>query len=210
MATAVQDLSVPEGVSLAPGEQVLGSGRFSVSNVLFFIHWQLVITNRRIVGRVPNTILAVIPLGFNQVSYPLPNVAGVAVRRAYSAGVFLFGVLFVLFGISPQASSPVGAIVIGLLLIVAAFRNSIQVTNSGGDKIRHSVSFMDRAAAETFVQQVNTAIATHAHPTGQAASTAGPSSSASDALAELQRLRDQGHVTPDEFEAKRREIIARL
>jgi hypothetical protein len=210
MSAASEAIALPEGVALAPGEQVLGTGRFSVSNLLFFIHWTMFVTNKRIIGRVPNTILAIIPLGFSQVSYPLANVAGVAVRRAYSALAFVLGILFVLGGISGR--SPI-AIFIGVVLLLAAFRNNIQITNSGGDRIRHAVSFLDRAAAEAFVQEVNTAIATHAHGSSvsQAPSPAPPAAAAaSEALAELKRLSDLGYLTPEEFDAKRREIIGRI
>lgn len=206
-----------EGVTLAPGEELLGSGRFRVSNILFFIWWNMSVTNRRVVGRVPNTILGVIPLGFNQVSYPLANVAGVGVRRAYSVGLLIIGLVLLLVGLSSFGSRSGSAggglvlLVLGVLGILGAFKNAIQLTNSGGDHIRHGVSFLDRAAAETFVQQVNTIIATHAHqPAVVAASNPSRSPSVSEALSELQTLRDQGHVTPEEYEAKRREIVARM
>lgn len=201
------DQRLPEGVTLAPGEQILGGGEFRVSNLLFFMHWRMVVTSKRIIGRVPNTILAIIPLGFNQVSYPLPNVAGVAVGRSYSALAFLVGALMVLaFG----SRGNIVGVLIGAAIFVAAFRNNIQITNSGGDKIRHGVSFLDRAAAESFVHTVNTVIATHTGSSHSAIPEMPTSRTASQALADLQALRDQGMVTDDEFETKRREIIARV
>lgn len=216
MSASAQAIPI-EGVTLAPEEQFLGSGRFRVSNVLFFICWNMVVTNRRVIGRVPNTILGVIPLGFNQVSYPLANVAGVTVRRAYSVAAFLIGAFLLLAGLSSfgSQSGSVGAVVVLLILgvvgILAAFKNAIQITNSGGDRIRHGVSVLDRAAAETFVQQVNTIIATHAHqPVVVASGNPSRAPSSSEALSELQVLRDKGHVTAEEYEAKRREIISRI
>ena len=207
MAAPERQVALPEGVTLAPGEEVLGSGEFRVSNLLFFIRWTMFVTNKRLIGRVPNTILAVIPLGSNQVSYPLANVAGVSVKRAYSAFAFLLGVILLISG---AASPNVLAIFIGVILLLAAFRNNIQVTNSGGDRIRHAVSILDRSAAEAFVQRVNTVIATHAHGVGAPAPSVAARSSAGEALAELQDLRDAGHLTAEEFDAKRREIIGRL
>ena len=216
MSASVQTVPI-EGVTLATGEELLGSGRFRVSNILFFIWWNMVVTNRRVVGRVPNTILGVIPLGFNQVSYPLANVAGVGVRRAYSVVLLVIGVFLILAGLSsfgsPSGSGGggVGLLILGVLGVLGAFKNAIQVTNSGGDHISHGVSYFDRAAAETFVQQVNTIIATHAHqPAVVAPSTTSRGPSSSEALSELQTLRDLGHITPEEYEAKRREIISRM
>src|SRR5262245_44896512 len=92
-------VAIPDGVALAPGEQPIAGGSFSFSNILFFLHWNMAVTNKRLVGHTPNTILGVIPMGYNQVSYPLAAVAGVAVRIRYSVFWLLVGLLFVLAGV---------------------------------------------------------------------------------------------------------------
>ena len=210
MTASSPALEVPHGVTLAPDERVLANGSFMLSNLLFFLHWQMAVTRKRLVGQVPNTVLGIIPLGSTQVSYPLAAIAGVTSRTRYFAFWFLVGAVLLLAGLS---SPNVIAIILGVLALLASFRAGIVITNSGGGKIDHAVSFFDRAAASTFAQQVNAAIATHAH---QAPVTvAVPASerhapSASDALAELARLRDAGHVSPEEYDAKRREIVGRL
>jgi Short C-terminal domain len=205
---------LPEGVELAPGELVAATGEFRVSNILFFIHWRMAVTNRRLIGRTPNTILGIIPLGSNHVSYPLANIAGVVTRRAYSLLSLIVGLFFLLAGLgglNTSASGGIILIVLGLLILVSTIRASIQVTNSGGQKIAHGIAFTDRSAAQGFVNTVNTTIATYAHQ-GGGPSTDAPavSRSASDQLDELQRLRDQGHLTPDEYETKRKQIIERM
>ncbi len=211
------DVGLPEGVVLAPGETVAAAGEYRVSNILFFLRWRMAVTNRRLIGRTPNTILGIIPLGSNQVSYPLANIAGVATRRAYSVISFLIGLILLLAGLGslggPNSSPGAGIIliVLGLLALVATIRVSIQVTNSGGQKIAHGIALSDRSAAQSFVNKVNTTIATHAHQGGgPPADVPVVSRLVSDQLGELQRLRDEGHLTPDEYEAKRKQIIDRM
>jgi membrane-bound ClpP family serine protease len=178
----------------------------------------MVVTNRRVMGRIPNTTLhGTIPLGFNQFSYPLANVAGVGFGRAYSVAAFLIGAILILAGLA-NFSSPGGTaggglvlLILGILGILAAFKNYVQIMNSGGGNTDHLVSFLDRAAAEAFIQQVNTIIATHAHqPVIVTPGNPPRGPSVSEALSELQLLRDQGHVTSEEYEAKRNEIVSRM
>jgi hypothetical protein len=210
MTASREDVVLPPGVTLAPGEWPLAHGSFMFSNLLFFLHWHLAVTSKRLVGETPNTVLGVIPLGSTQVSYPLAAIAGVTVRTRYSAFWLVFGLLFVLAGVGAKE---VVTIVIGLLALLAAFRAEISVTNSGGGRTGHGVAFLDRSAAAAFAQQVNTAIATHSHAglAGSVPAISAPSRSrASEVLDELADLRDAGHITAEEYEAKRREILARL
>jgi hypothetical protein len=216
MAASV-DVGLPEGVVLAPGETVAAAGEFKVSNILFFLRWRMAVTNRRLIGRTPNTILGIVPLGSNQVSYPLANIAGVATRRGYSVISFLIGLILLVGGFGstsgPNSSPGLGIvlIILGLLALAATIRASIQVTNNGGQKIAHGIAFSDRSAAQSFVNKVNTTIATHAHQGGGPPADAPVlSRSASDQLGEVQRLRDEGHLTPEEYEAKRKQIIDRM
>ena len=212
--TEAQAVEMPPGVTLAPDERVLAGGSFMFSNLLFFLHWRMAVTSKRLVGQTPNTILGIIPLGSTQVSYPLAAIAGVKTRTAYSVLALALGAILLLAGI---ANGNAILLILGVLGLAAAFNAKIEVTNSGGGTTGHQVAFLDRGSANAFLQQVSTVIATHAHqsPTvviGAAAAPAAPAVSlaASDALAELGRLRDAGHLSAEEYEAKRREIIGRL
>lgn len=201
---------LPDGITLAPQERVFRSGSFAFSTLLFFLHWRMAVTNKRLVGRTPNTILGVIPLGATQVSYPLSNIAGVQMRTSYSGLWLILGILFLLAGIG---GGSIVLVILGALAIIGSLNADIAVTNSGGGVIRHRVAFFNRGAASDFAQSVNEAIATHAGPTTPVAQQPveqARGTNASDALAELARLRDAGPVTNDEYEAKRQEILRRL
>jgi hypothetical protein len=209
MAASNTVADLPEGVLLTPGELVVGGGNFSFSTLLFFLHWNMAVTSRRLVGRTPNTIAGIVPLGSTSVSYPLANIAGVVTRTRFSLLWLVVGALFLLGGLQ---GPNIIAIAIGLVALAASYNAQIFITNSGGGHIGHNVAFFDRGAADGFVRDVNAAIATYAHqvlvPTLPSASPV--AASASDTFAELLRLRDAGHLTQDEYEAKRRDVIDRL
>ncbi len=206
---ATHAYELPEGVTLTSDERVVAGGRFMFSNLLFFLHWRMAVTSKRLVGHTPNTILGVIPLGSTDVSYPLANIAGVTTRTAYSFFWILVGVIFVLGGLG---APNVVALLIGLLAFLAAFNAEISVTNSGGGKTGHRIAFFDRGNARLFADDVNRAIATYAHQATVVvapAATNTPTNTA-DRLSELARLRDAGHVSAEEYEAKRRDILGGL
>jgi hypothetical protein len=213
---AVQSISadLPEGVILAPDERVVAQGTFAFSALFFFLHWKMAVTTKRLVGKTPNTILGIIPVGSVNVTYPLPNIAGVVTSTSVSFLWIIVGLIFLLGGIG--AKSPV-AMVIGLIALIASYSGQISI-NSGMGRINHPIAFFTRGEANAFVGEVNSAIATYAHQTPVVV-TAAPApapaptpvaTSFSGKLAELTSLRDAGHLTAEEYEAKRREIIARL
>ena len=211
---AVSAAVMPEGVTLAADERVVASGTFRFSTLLFFLNWNMAVTSKRLVGKTPNTILGIIPLGSTNVSYPLPNIAGVVTKTRVSLPWILIGLILLLVGLGGANGPNIVAIIIGLLGLAAAFHAQIFITNSGGGTIGHNVAFFDRGVAAKFVQEVNTAIAAHAHQTpvvmAAAPSAAPQATGVSDSLAELARLRDAGHLSAEEFDTKRREIIGRL
>jgi hypothetical protein len=179
-------VSIP-GVVLAPDERVLDDRTFSTSNVLFYLHLRFATTDRRIVGRKPNTMLGFIPIGSTVVTYPLANVAGIRIRTRVMTAAFLLGVIFVLGGLLLVARSPgstVVLVVLGALLMFASLRTEIAVSNSGGQTIGHDVAIWDRSAAALLIQGVGTVLATLREPNA-------PQGEVRDRLARLGQLRDE-------------------
>jgi hypothetical protein len=68
---------VPGGVALAPDEATLIDDRFMYSTVVFYLHTELALTNRRFLAARPSTIFGLIPVGTARSSYPIDNIAGV-------------------------------------------------------------------------------------------------------------------------------------
>lgn len=210
--------ALPGGAPLAPGETVLVSGRFMYSTVAFYLNTELVLTNRRLYAVRPNTLLGLIPVGTGRSNFPIENVAGVNAGTRFSLLGVIFGAFAILFGIA--ALSLPGAWFLGLLLfllgipaLIGAPKQAIEVMNSGGGVIRFPVSVLERKRTFEFASSVSEAIARsskHDTAADRVGVSSPPSGDPSGALRDLQRLRDQGLITDDEYAAKRGEILARL
>jgi len=78
LQAANQPTTLPGGASLAPGEVPLVGDTFMFSTIAFYLHTELVLTNRRLYAVRPNTIFGLIPVGTGHSNYPVENIAGVS------------------------------------------------------------------------------------------------------------------------------------
>lgn len=210
--------SLPGGASLAPGEVVLVGDRFMFSTIAFYLHTELVLTNRRLYAVRPNTLLGLIPVGTARKNFPIENIAGINAGTRFDFLGVVFGVIALLVGI-PTMAIP-NAVLLGLLLvllglavIVGAPKQAIEVMNSGGGVILFPVSVFERSRTLEFAGRVSEAIARSSQGGRAAEEPSPPHAAGSDpsrALRDLQRLRDQGLVTESEYRSKRAEILSRL
>ncbi len=187
------------------------------STVAFYLHTELVLTNRRLHAVRPNVLFGLIPVGTNRSSFPVENIAGVSASTRFDVLGVVFGVVGVLVGLAAlaiPAAAPLGLLLIalGVVFVVGAPRQAIEVMNSGGGVIRFPVSVFERGRTVEFANRVAEAVArTSSHVTQPAVLVQSPvSEDAGSSLRRLQTLRDQGLVSEEEFVAKRREILGRL
>ena len=158
----VQTGVLPGGVVLGREESVLRSERFLASNIFIFLRFQLALTNRRLTGQRPNTILGFIPVGSSKVTYPLTGIAGINTTSRVSALRLLLGLALGLAGFSNMGTSTSNAVVlmlVGALLVLSSYYASLQITNSGGGTINHVISVFDKGRAAAFCEEVNTVLA---------------------------------------------------
>ncbi len=210
--------ALPGGATLAPGETVLVADAFRFSTIAFYLRTELVLTNRRLYATRPNTFLGLIPVGTARSNFPIENVAGVNAGTRFDVLGVIFGVVGLIFGIGalmiPNAAIvAVPLILLGAASIISSPKQSIEVTNSGGGSIQFPVSLLERGRTLEFASRVAEAIARTPASGGRAAGGSPVVSEASDpsaALINLQRLKDQGLITADEYAAKRAEILGRL
>lgn len=218
-AVRQQPISLPGGAPLAPGETPLVGDRFRLSTIAFYLHTELVLTNRRLYALRPNTLLGVIPVGTARSNFPIENIAGVTAGTRFDIAAVILGGLFVLFGLAvlqyPNAAIlGLLLVVLGVVAIIGAPKQAIEVMNSGGGVIRFPVSLLERSRTVEFANLVSEAVARTTTRGGTV--TAGPvaatspGADASDALRQLNRLREQGLISEAEYTAKRGEILARL
>jgi hypothetical protein len=203
------------GVGLASGEAPVTSQTFIISWPLFFLRWELTLTSRRLTGRRPHTFLGVVPLGFTRIGYPLGTIAGIQADMRVALiplllALVLFGLGILLFASYPNSASI--SLALGMLALVASIRTAIAVTNTAGERLELPVTLLERGKAIAFADAVTDVIATYAH--GASAdpppSAQTPARSSEERLLELSRLRDAGLLTAEEYEAKRRDVIAGL
>jgi hypothetical protein len=214
---------------LAPGESVVGTGRFRFGNIRFWMHWSLTLTTNRLLMTTPGTLFLIFPMGVQRTSYPLQNLTDVRFTQTYSIWSGILGCVLALFtlGLFEGATQPKpGALGVGLFLgflflfwTATCFFNVIQpritIANNRGAGINGKVAISDRNAAREFLAQLSKVVAgysvkVHMDPAFAAPAVAAPAPSAGATLADLVNLRDQGIITTEEYETKRREILARM
>jgi hypothetical protein len=211
-------VGLPGGAALAPGETVLVGDRFKFSTVAFFLHTDLVLTNRRLYAVRPNTLFGLIPVGTTRSNFPGENIAGVNAGTRFDVLGVIFGAVALLVGLGAVAIPNVGLlglllIILGLVSIIGAPKQSIEVMNSGGGLIRFPVSVFERGRSLEFASQVSEAIARSSKSGVTSDTRNAPHSDRADpstALGDLRRLREQDLITETEYAAKRSEILARL
>lgn len=161
-------------IMLAPDEQGLYARDMRPNLALFWLRTRMQVTNRRVAFRYPNTILGLIPLGYEERSYPIGAVAGVNtafkvnVVNLFSWMFTAFFSYFLLFNGSWTRIIPLTMAIIGIL---TAFQSSIRIQNNGGATIEADVSFVDKQALEDFASKANEIIYS-ASPAGQSWSEA--------------------------------------
>lgn len=144
-------------INLTPGEKGLYSISFRPNLVLFWLRSTFLVTNRRIAVKTPNTILGIIPLGFEERSIPMGSVAGLNASVTVKAGrLILFGILAILSLFGMQES---WVFFLFFLLFTALALNailaSLDITNNGGGVSSATVSILDKSALEKFKDKAN-------------------------------------------------------
>ena len=120
---------------------------------------------RRLAGDEPNTWFGLIPVGSRKFSYPLANISGVGINTRVSWKKLLLGAILVLIGFFDLSNSFVPffiLLLIGLYVLVSAFSTYIEIVSPGrasGLGEARQISVFQKAAAQDFVNKINTAIA---------------------------------------------------
>jgi hypothetical protein len=157
-------------VALAPGEQIVAQDQYMFSLVHFFLHTKVLLTDRRLAWQRPNTLAGLIPLGGQLTTFPLANIASVTTSTWIRIWRLLIGglaSLIALFNLNQFWAWIV--LVIGVYLVLTAFRALIVVANTGGQHYPVSLAINGRGAAQRFAGTVNQAIAARQGPTTYAA-----------------------------------------
>lgn len=154
-------------ITTTSSESVIRSADFHPRFILRHLDESIVVTDKRVIVRKPNTIFAIIKLGYNELSAPLDALDTITSGRQTSTRKLVAGIVAALFALSgfvqaviamqfaPLAG--VGLLLLALVIaVVAAFffltavQHEVGIGTSGGQTLFVSVGSQERAEADVF------------------------------------------------------------
>lgn len=143
--------------ALAPGETGVYGDTFLASLVAPYLKAQLMCSTTRFVFKAPNTLFGIIPVGSNENTIPLRNVASVTSNVAFRFGRFILGLILAIAGLAVIGDSPFGGFILlalGIIGILGSFPTALQVQNPAGGTTTIEVSPLEKAKLQTFIQEL--------------------------------------------------------
>jgi hypothetical protein len=145
-------------VPLGKNESVVSSYQLAYSLTLFFLKSEFSVTTKRFIAVVPNLFL-IIPIGQQDVSYPLNNIATVACSTDLRVKKLLGGTFLVLVGISMKSFLGVLLLFLGIITAISSFQTIILIRNNSGARIVYSIAPWESDRARKIVDELNQSIA---------------------------------------------------
>ena len=146
-------------INLGKDEEITESEKFN-TNLVPWLKTDFSVTNKRIIGYRPKAILGFLPLGRDEISFPLSNVASVGVIFNFHLRRFFLGLIFMLGSIifSGSLSDALMLLAIASIFFLSCLTNSIVVTNNAGQLLGIEISILEKKKVQRFVNKVNTGI----------------------------------------------------
>jgi len=144
---------------LGKDEQKIKEATFTANLILFWLKANYVLTNKRITGHTPNTLLGLIPLGQAQVAQPLKTVASVTSSTKFSFIRLLIGLILVIAGFALIGSFGIILLILGAVNILNCYTATFVVTNNGGQSVGYEISILEKSKVVEFVDEIITVIA---------------------------------------------------
>ena len=147
---------------LGKDEQKIKQAMFTANLILFWLKANYVLTNKRVTGHTPNTLMGLIPLGKVQIAHPLKNIASVASSTKFTLLRLIIGVVFFIIDFSVIGSSFFGGIILfilGAFYVLNCYTATFEITNNAGNNIGHEISILEKSKVVEFTNEVNTVIA---------------------------------------------------
>lgn len=149
-------------VALAKDEVIVKEDSFTTNLIFFWLKTNFILTSKRVVGRFPNTLFGLIPLGRIEVTYALKNVAGVASSTRFHLLRFILGIFMSLAGLWALNHSILIALIFllpAVLLILTSYTTTFVIANNAaGQAPVIELSILERGKAHNFVVEVNSKI----------------------------------------------------
>ena len=149
-------------IVLGKDEVIVDKKQFTTNLILAWLKTDFTLTSKRIAGHQPNTLFGLIPLGKQEVTFPLKNVASVGVSTKFHLKRLLVGGIVALIGLSMMGNSFVGGLIVtalGAIPLLNSFTASFTYTNNAGHTSHVEMSILEKEKTQQFVNQINTTIA---------------------------------------------------
>lgn len=146
---------------LGKDEKVIREATFTANLILFWLKANYALTNKRVTGHTPNTLLGLIPLGKAQISQPLKTIASVSTSTKFSIFRLIVGIAFLVIGFSFIGSSFFGGLILlllGAVNILNCYTATFVITNNAGQSNGYEISILEKSKVSEFTDEVNTVI----------------------------------------------------
>ena len=140
-------------------EQLVKEAAFTTNLVLFWLKTDFSLTSKRILGSVPNTLMGIIPLGKREFTYPLKNIAGVAISSKFHFLRFIIGLFLVSYGTRYIIEGGIFVIILGLLALLNSYMTVFSISNSAGQDSKIEISWTEKTNIQQFSELINNKIA---------------------------------------------------
>lgn len=146
---------------LGKDESVVKEASFRPNLVLAWLRSEMTVTDKRILGFSRNTLFGLIPLGKNEISYPIKNISSVGTSTKFYFGRFVLGLILVLLSLSMIGESFLGGLfmlILGALPLANSFVSRLIISPNSGNSTKIDVTFLDKDTIQQFSNQVNVTI----------------------------------------------------
>lgn len=149
------------GINLSNDEEIMAENSFSYSILLFFIKYEMYVTNKRFIANVPNVLLGVLPLGRNLSTFPLRNIALIQTKTRFRIFLMFLAAIFIFLGLGNLTKSIGGLVflIIGVIIGILSVPTVILVQASSATDFKPEIAFWDKEKALRLIHQANETIA---------------------------------------------------
>jgi len=150
-------------MSLIEDEAVIKEFSFRHSVTMFFLKSQLVLTNKRFLGKINNTFW-IIPVGANNFTQSLNDIAEVRLEKKLNIKSLVFSLLIVVMGLVSlhvHSSIHLGVVLVllGKVGIMSSRQKLIVVQDNSGASMSCSISRSGVTKANELMNAINNTIA---------------------------------------------------
>lgn len=142
---------------LAPGESNIYGVKISPSLLTPYLKGELMCSSTRLVYKVPNTVLGLIPLGVNENIIPIKSIASVNTSVALKIGRLILGLVLLAAGFGTVGQSPAAGVLsllIAAIFLAMSFPSQLNVVNHAGGVTSVVVSILDKNRRNAFSKEL--------------------------------------------------------